>query len=280
MPFDLLPYNPSTLPRTDNSGPVIAYPWFNHKTKATLFLPESMTQPKHGIIIKDGDSWLFHQSHTLQSKSKRRKQPTQIPLPTDVHDLEQLLKSKKLAKGWHNSKTIKQQISTAETFQIVARRVAFMHTTNPSLLTNEQVRNRIDNTPEPDIIGFTRKVSAKNLSSLYKPKLHEHHKLPPGDKEIWDKSYFEEYMGLHKETATWEYLTEDEYQTLRPIVGNALPSMAISKIKTNENGHPDRAKYRIVVLGNLDPHDWSNSDCFAPVISPFEVRLLVAIATQ
>jgi hypothetical protein len=36
--------------------------------------------------------------------------------------------------------------------------------------------------------------------------------------------------------------------------------MAISKIKPDENGSPDHAKYRIVVLGNLDPHDWSNSD--------------------
>ena len=67
---------------------------------------------------------------------------------------------------------------------------------------------------------------------------------------------------------------------LRPIIGNALPSMAISKIKKDENGNPDRAKYRIVVLGNLDPTDWSTSDCFALVISPLELRLLVAIATQ
>ena len=51
--------------------------------------------------------------------------------------------------------------------------------------------------------------------------------------------------------------------------------MAISKVKTNEDGKPEHAKYRIVILLN-----WSNSNCFAPVISPLELKLLVAIATQ
>ena len=155
-----------------------------------------------------------------------------------------------------------------------------MHTTNPSLLTNDQVSAQFEETSEQDVIGFSRKVSASILSSLYEPKLHEHHKLPPDDKDIWDKSYFEEYMGLHEETNTWEYITEEQYHTLQPIVGSALPSMAISNIKTDKNGQPEQAKSRIVALGNLDPHDWSNSDCFAPAISPFELRLLIAICTQ
>ena len=44
--------------------------------------------------------------------------------------------------------------------------------------------------------------------------------------------------------------------------------------------NPDRAKYRIVVLGNLDPHNWSSSDCFAPVLSPLELRLMISLATK
>ena len=56
--------------------------------------------------------------------------------------------------------------------------------------------------------------------------------------------------------------------------------MAISKIKTDANGASLRAKYRIVVLGNLDPYNWSNNDCFAPVLSAQELCLLIAIATQ
>ncbi len=60
-------------------------------------------------------------------------------------------------------------------------------------------------------------------------------------------------MGLHEETETWDYITEEEYQALHPIVGNVLPSMTISKVKTDKNGSPTRAKYQIVVLGNLVP---------------------------
>jgi len=56
--------------------------------------------------------------------------------------------------------------------------------------------------------------------------------------------------------------------------------MAISKIKTDADGDPDCAKYRIVVLGNLDPHNWSFSDCFAPVLSPLELRLMISLSTN
>ena len=113
-----------------------------------------------------------------------------------------------------------------------------MQSTDPEHLTDDSIRNKLDKLKQPDIIGFSRKVSATGLSSLYEPKLHEHSKLNKQDKEIWDKSYLEEYMGLHDETQTWDYITEEEYQALRPIVGNALPSMAISKVKTDENGTP------------------------------------------
>ena len=56
--------------------------------------------------------------------------------------------------------------------------------------------------------------------------------------------------------------------------------MAISKVKTDEDGTPKRAKCQIVVLGNLDPYKWNNSDCFAPVLSALELKLLVALAVQ
>lgn len=87
-------------------------------------------------------------------------------------------------------------------------------------------------------------------------------------------------MGLHEDTQTWEYITEEQYQALRPVTGNALPTMALSKVKKDEDGNPDSAKYRIVALCNLDPHDWSSSDCFAPVLSPLELRLLISISTK
>ena len=273
MAFDILPYNPNSQ-ESDGHSPLLQHPWLKHNAKVTLFLSDKMPQPKHGILVQSGNDFYFHQGHSLKNKSKSKtKKTVQIHLPPDITELEKLIDAKKLCKGWQNQKTVLQNIQNAETFNP-------MQTTDPRLLTDTAIKSKIDTIQQPEIIGFANKVSAKTLSSNHEPKLHEHDQLPPADKEIWDQSYLEEYMGLHSETQTWEYITEEEYKSLRPLVGNALPTMAISKIKTDENGDPLRAKYRIVVLGNLDPHDWSNNDCFAPVLSARELRLLIAIATQ
>jgi len=54
--------------------------------------------------------------------------------------------------------------------------------------------------------------------------------------------------------------------------------MAITTIKYDGNNKPKRAKYRLVVLGNLDYHTWSKEDTAAPVMSQLELRLLTSIA--
>jgi len=54
--------------------------------------------------------------------------------------------------------------------------------------------------------------------------------------------------------------------------------MAIATIKYDEFNRPKRAKYRIVVLGNLDYHNWSRADTNAPVMSQLELRVLTSLA--
>ena len=56
-----------------------------------------------------------------------------------------------------------------------------------------------------------------------------------------------------------------------------MPTIAISTITYDENGTPP-AKWRIVTLGNLDPHAWSTNDCFAPIMSVVELRFMVSLA--
>ena len=75
------------------------------------------------------------------------------------------------------------------------------------------------------------------------------------DKVIWDNAYNEEYDGLAS-IPTWEVLSESQFKLLSKGA-KPLPSMAISTIKYDEHNRPKRAKYRIVVLGNLDYHQWS-----------------------
>ena len=124
---------------------------------------------------------------------------------------------------------------------------------------------------------LARKVSAKTLDVHRSPTLLTHSQLTENDRSLWDAAYAEDFYGL-QDLGTWQIITEEEYQRLRPLVGKALLSMAISTIKHDGDGNPDRCKYRIVVLGNLDPNNWSKSDCFTPALSQMELRLLLAIA--
>jgi hypothetical protein len=123
-----------------------------------------------------------------------------------------------------------------------------------------------------------RHVSAHGLSSLIAPtSLKQHHSMPPMDKAIWDSAYDKEYNGLNN-LPTWEVLTENQFRSLSKGV-KALPSMALATIKYDANNHPKCAKYRIVVLGNLDYHNWSKESTAAPVMSQLELRLLTSLAT-
>ena len=124
-----------------------------------------------------------------------------------------------------------------------------------------------------------RHVSAKGLDLLKTPLLSKHHLLSANDKNLWDAAYEEEYRGLER-LGTWETITEDEYTLLRKEIGHALPTMAISTIKYDGYGNPVRCKYRIVALGNLDPTNWSKSDCFAPVLSTLECRFLTSLSAR
>ena len=76
------------------------------------------------------------------------------------------------------------------------------------------------------------------------------------------------------------HINEDEYKNLSKITEAVLPSMAVAVVKYNEKGQPYQAKYCIVVLGNLDPNNWSKSDCFAPVMSQLDFRILLSEACR
>jgi len=122
-----------------------------------------------------------------------------------------------------------------------------------------------------------RHVSAYGLKSLLAPSsLKAHQKLDVDDKNIWDSAYNEEFDGLTS-LPSWEVLTEDQFLKLSKGK-KAIPTMAIATIKYDEHNKPKRAKYRIVVLGNLDFHTWSKEDTAAPVLSQLELRLLTSLA--
>ena len=91
-------------------------------------------------------------------------------------------------------------------------------------------------------------------------------------------AYEEEYYGIYNKTKTWTYIWEEEYQQLKPDVGNDIPTISHTTIKIDANSNPQRDKYRICVLGNLEPTNWSRSKVFSPVLSQLELRLLITVA--
>jgi len=122
-----------------------------------------------------------------------------------------------------------------------------------------------------------RHVSAHGLTSLLaSTSLQAHGKMVEKDKMIWDEAYNEEFDGLSF-LPTWEVLTESEFKKLGSHT-KALPSMVIATITYNSNNCPKLAKYRIVVRGNHDYHNWSKASTAAPVMSQLELRLLTALA--
>ena len=84
---------------------------------------------------------------------------------------------------------------------------------------------------QEDTLPSAKNVSAIDISSTTLPKsLKSYPALPVNDKAIWDMAYEEEYYILHNKTKTWTYISEEEYQQLKPAVGNALPTISIAII--------------------------------------------------
>ena len=243
MECDILDHDPSspTIPITTSSHPFPEYTWIQHNAKVTLYLSDHMPKPKQGHLVHDtiNNTWTFSPGHHFKQDI--------LPLPNFPLLVSSLIINKKLFKGW-------VPLSRA----LTARRIRATSNVLSHLIVNG-------------------KVSASNLDCLNPPTLKKHHKLTNNDQMIWDAAYMQEFKGL-EDIETWEYISEKEYQDMKHILGNLLPTMAITTIKKDENGTPIRAKYRIVVLGNLDPHEWSKTDCFAPVLSHLELRFLIAIA--
>ena len=56
--------------------------------------------------------------------------------------------------------------------------------------------------------------------------------------------------------------------------------ISFATIKTKADGKPQRPKYRIYVLGDFDPNNWSRNKVFDPFFSYLELRPIITIAVQ
>jgi len=120
-------------------------------------------------------------------------------------------------------------------------------------------------------------VSAKNLLSPCPPsrKIALHPSNP--DRQVWLDSYKEEKGGL-QDLEVFERINKKTYLSLRRkgLIPKALPSMCVLVVKHDKDGKPDRAKSRIVVLGNFEERMYSKSDRYSPILKYSSLRLLTA----
>ena len=271
--------NPDEIPTTSSPPLPVAdnhpIPWLSDNCKVTAYFPHTMKSPKQGFIIKSDNELTF-----FTGRSTRTMKP--YPIPNLHMNLHIYVADNKIVPGWINTKHMKhlQEINDMQDYTI--RRMTLLNTMNITALSSSRIKQILATSIPQEYINNKRAhVQASSLdSTVPSPSLRHHSKSSQNDKLIWDRAYLHEYLGLSEDTQTWEYITEKEYQVLRPLIGNALPSMAVSTIKYDEQSNPERAKYRIVVLGNLDPHPWSKTDCFAPIMSHLELRCMIAVAVQ
>jgi hypothetical protein len=203
-----------------------------------------MNKPKQGKLYQNSQdkSWSF-------TPGQKDGTHDPIPLPNFPTLVDSLIANKKLFKGWIQS----------------ARAI----TTHRVQATSNLIANLIVN----------RKVSTCNLHLLQAPTLLKHHRLHLQDKATWDEAYKQEYESL-ADINTWEVISESEYNDIKHILGKLLPTITISIIKDDGEGQPIHTKYRIVMLGNLDPHNWSKNDYFALVLSQMKLRFLTVLAAK
>lgn len=129
-------------------------------------------------------------------------------------------------------------------------------------------------------LGLASHVSAKGLTQPCPPSLQRALDPLHPDRVIWLASYKEEKTSLQDET-TYIVITVEEYRRLRQQgAPQAIPSMCVLVVKMDENGNADRAKSRIVVLGNLEARTWGKHERAAPVMKYSSLRLMVSSAVQ
>eukprot|EP00558_Chaetoceros_sp_UNC1202_P009040 CAMPEP_0197232302 /NCGR_PEP_ID=MMETSP1429-20130617/152_1 /TAXON_ID=49237 /ORGANISM="Chaetoceros sp., Strain UNC1202" /LENGTH=1842 /DNA_ID=CAMNT_0042690279 /DNA_START=1 /DNA_END=5529 /DNA_ORIENTATION=- len=246
---DILEDNPQT-PITDDPEPsqppaIPGIDWIKNGAKCIIYT-SAMNQPKQGTLRQTpANEWEF-----IPGRPNSKKPQKAITLENFTESARSMIANRKLFQGWaHRFSDIIHARQATALSNVIAAKIHAKH------------------------------ISAKGLSTMDTPTLLQHAKMNNTDKEIWTSAYREEYDGLANLPA-WEVIDESEYNRIKHLVGSILPTMAVSTIKSDENGNPVRAKYRIVALGNLDPHEWSKSECYAPVMSLFELRYMVALAAR
>ena len=151
----------------------------------------------------------------------------------------------------------------------------------PTCNVSSFLRPSTANTTNASFISASH-VLARNLkapcpTSLLKA-LHEDFV----DRSSWHNSYMEEKHDLIANDTYVKISLQEHCRLCRLPKGvpKTISSMCIIKLKRDEHLTSDRAKSRIVVLGNLENCTWQKSEKFAPVFQYSSFRLFTSMAVE
>ena len=121
-------------------------------------------------------------------------------------------------------------------------------------------------------------VSAKHLQNPCPPTLNKALHSSNNDRQTWLDSYKQEYFDIQN-MDVYDEISLEEFKRIQHRCGKPIPTMCVLTIKY-KNGYPDRAKCRIVVLGNQQDQTYSKHEKYAPVITQNQFRYLLSLAIK
>ena len=87
--------------------------------------------------------------------------------------------------------------------------------------------------------------------------------------------------GVIKNVDTSVKINLEEYRKLRKEgAPKAIPTICVLTTKKDKDFNPERAKSRIVALGNLEDCEWAKHKRYAPVLQYSSIRLMASLAIQ
>ena len=147
--------------------------------KCTLYLSSQMKTSRQDFILYDNGNWFFKVGRKLTTPQPR------IPLPNFAEECHNLLTERKLQSGFKTQKCMNNGMRLYSQKNVIAMHVS------ASMLINQNAPTSLTN----------------------------HHKFHPNDKTIWDSAYEEEYNGLFHELNAFEYISEEEHNSLKEVLG-------------------------------------------------------------
>jgi len=136
----------------------------------------------------------------------------------------------KIVEDWKSGDHMRRIANLREKGEFILRWMHLMNTTDSNQPSSSYLKHFLS-INQPTEYNLNRRAHVDTTSLEHKsppPSLTSHKKINPNDKSIWDRAYLHEYLGLHEDVEVWEYISEQEYHHLRPIVGNSLPFMVVA----------------------------------------------------